>query len=132
MGGAMTSGLRPGAARLFRPLLVVLVVGLLLVPGSAALSAAPGAGRDTPLTTVTVATLPLEPAALAFYAKDKGFFAKEGIDAKLLVVSDPAQLVAALLSGDAQFSGLNVGGAAVLKSRNAPVRMVASGATYRR
>ena len=41
-------------------------------------------------TTVTIATLPLEPAALAFYARHRGFFAQQGIDAKLLVLSDPA------------------------------------------
>jgi NitT/TauT family transport system substrate-binding protein len=126
----MTTGFDPGGIRLRRALLVVSVLGLLLVPGGAGRSVAPGAGRESP-PTVTVATLPLEPAALAFYAKDKGFFAKAGIDARILVVSDPAQLVAALLSGDAQFSGLNIGGAAILKSRNAPIRMVASGAMYR-
>ena len=126
----MTTGVDPGGIRLRRALFVVSVLGLLLVPGGAGRSVAPGAGREGP-PTVTVATLPLEPAALAFYAKDKGYFAKAGIDAKVLVVSDPAQLVAALLSGEAQFSGLNIGGAAILKSRNAPIRMVASGAMYR-
>ena len=40
--------------------------------------------------------------------------------------SDTAQLASALLSGEAQFSGLNVGGAALLKSRDAPVRVVAA------
>ncbi len=110
----------------------------LLVAAAVALCAlAPGAAngahvaRSAEPTTVTIATLPLEPAALAFYARHRGFFAQQGIDAKLLVLSDPTQLVAALLSGDAQFSGLNVGGAASLKSRSAPVRVVAAGALYR-
>ena len=88
-------------------------------------------GQSTQPTTVTIATLPLEPAGLAFYAEHRGFFERQGIDAKLLVLSDPSQLVAALLSGQAQFTGLNVGGAAILKSRGAPVRLVAAGALYR-
>ena len=103
---------------------------LLLASGGASASSASPAGRST--TTVTIATLPLEPAALAFDAKDEGFFAEQGIDAKLLVLPDPTELVPALLSGQAQFSGLNVGGAAILKSRQAPVEVVAAGAMYRR
>ncbi len=120
-----TEGIAGRGAQL-RVALVCSFLFLLLVPGAA------GGAATAPATTVTIATLPLEPAALAFYAKQRGFFAKQGIEAKLLVVSDPPQLVAALLSGDAQFSGLNVGGAAVLKSRDAPVRLVAAGAMYRR
>lgn len=91
--------------------------------------AAPGA--SPPLTTVEVAILPLEPTALAIYAKHRGFFQKQGIDAKINVLADPAQVVAAVLSGDVQFSSLSIGGLATLKSRGAPVRLVAAGALYR-
>lgn len=91
--------------------------------------AAPGA--SPPLTTVEVAILPLEPTALAMYAKHRGFFQKQGIDAKINVLADPAQVVAAVLSGDVQFSSLSIGGLATLKSRGAPVRLVAAGALYR-
>jgi NitT/TauT family transport system substrate-binding protein len=113
-------------------LVVILLVVILLMPGGAGGAATPPARQSAPLTTVTIATLPLEPAALAFYAHHRGFFRQQGIDAKLLVVAEPSQLVAALLSGDAQFSGLNVGGAATLKARDVPVRVVAAGAMYRR
>lgn len=118
-----------GAARR----LLMAVAGFTVVLSALAPGGASGAhvARSAEPTTVTIATLPLEPAALAFYARHRGFFAQQGIDAKLLVLSDPTQLVAALLSGDAQFSGLNVGGAASLKSRSAPVRVVAAGALYR-
>ncbi|HEX5798980.1 MAG TPA: ABC transporter substrate-binding protein [Gaiellaceae bacterium] len=114
--------------RLPRRLLLVAALVLVVVPAGV------GGSTATPaqLTTVTIATLPLEPASLAFYAKHRGFFTKQGLEAKLLVVSEPQQLVAALLSGDVQFSGFNVGGAAILKSRDAPVRLVAAGAMYRR
>jgi NitT/TauT family transport system substrate-binding protein len=105
---------------------------LLVLPLSAGGSAAAPTSGGAALETVTIATLALEPASLAFYAKHRGLFAKQGLDARLLVLSDPTQLVPALLSNDAQFIGFNVGGAAILKSRNVPVRLVAAGAMYRR
>lgn len=109
--------------------LVSMVLVVLLVPGGAT-GTAPAGG--TPLTKVTVATLALEPAALAFYAHHRGYFREQSIDARILVLTDPLQLGAAVLSGDAQFSGFNVGGAATMKSRSLPVRVVAAGAVYRR
>ena len=39
-------------------------------------------------------------------------------------------VVASLISGDAQFVGVSAGTAALLKSRDAPVKVVAAGATY--
>lgn len=109
--------------------LVSTLLLVLLVPGGATGTQPTG---GTPLTKVTVATLALEPAALAFYAQHRGFFRQQGIDARILVLTDPLQLGAAVLSGDAQVSGFNVGGAATMKSRNLPVRVVAAGAVYRR
>jgi NitT/TauT family transport system substrate-binding protein len=104
---------------------------VLVVPAGAGGTATATAGRSLPLTTVTVAVLPLEPAALALYAKHRGFFERQGIDARITVLLDPAQIVAAVLSGDAQFSAFTTGGLAILKSRGAPVRLVAAGALYR-
>jgi NitT/TauT family transport system substrate-binding protein len=119
-----------GTARRVVRLLLASMLVVALVPGGAAGSAYAPARHGAQPTTVTIATLPLEPAALAFYAQQRGYFRQQGIEAKLLTLSDPSQLVAAVLSGEAQFSGLNVGGAALLKSRNAPVRLVAAGALY--
>ena len=118
-----------GRRGLLRAALVCSLLALPLVSGGAGGAAGPA---SAPLTTVTIATLPLEPASLAFYAHHRGFFRQQGIDARLLVLSDPTQLVPALLSGDAQFAGFNVGGAAIVKSRDFPVRLVAAGAMYRR
>ena len=123
----MTGGAR---ARLVTSLAAWILLVLLTcgdAAGSAGVAPAGAGGR----TTVTIATLRLEPAALAFYAKAKGYFAQQGLDAKILVVNDPGALAAAVISGEAQFSGLNVGGAALLKSKEAPVRLVAAGALYR-
>ena len=82
------------------------------------------------LETVTIATAPFEPTALAFYANARGLFRKHGIDAKLVVTADPGAGVAAVLAGDAQFTTTHAGGPALLRSRGAPVRLVAAGALY--
>jgi NitT/TauT family transport system substrate-binding protein len=98
---------------------------------SAASDAVPAAGSAR-ATSITIAVLPVEPTAQAFYAKQRGFFLKQGIDAKITVLADAPQVVATVLSGGAQFSSLSIGGLAILKSRGAPVRVVAAGAMYRR
>jgi len=111
-------------------LLSTLCLVLVLVPTSAGVSATQAAGTSE-LTSVNIVLLPVEPTAQALYAKHMGFFRRHGIDAKITVLSDASQIVAALLSGDAQFSALNTGGLATLKSRGAPVKVVAAGALYR-
>jgi NitT/TauT family transport system substrate-binding protein len=91
-----------------------------------------GGGSDDPAgpTRVNITALPIEPTALAFYAKEQGFFSREGIDARITPINDPQQASAAVLSGTAAFSSFSVGTLAVLKSRDAPVRLVAAGALY--
>jgi NitT/TauT family transport system substrate-binding protein len=100
--------------------------------GVALVVAACGDGSADPVgpTRVNITALPIEPTALAFYAQEKGFFNREGIDATITVINDPQQAPAAVLSGTATFSSFSVGGLAVLKSRDAPVRLVAAGALY--
>lgn len=113
---ASTSRLKLSAAAV-----VCSALSLVLAPG--------GAGGA--LTPVTITALPLEPAGLVFYAKAEGFFARQGLDAKIQILTDPTQVSVALLSGGAQFASAAVSTATVLKSRNAPVRVVAAGALYR-
>ena len=95
-------------------------------------SAAGGAASETTvaLETVTIATPPFEPTALAFYANARGLFRKHGIEAKLVVTADPNAGVAAMLAGDAKFAAIHAGGPALLRSKGVPVRLVAAGATY--
>lgn len=97
-------------------------VALMVVPVA-------GAG-DAELTRVKVAFLPAEPAVLVAYAKDRGMLSKQGIDAEMVPRNDPQVILPALLSGEVQFSGSHVGAAAALKSRGAPIKVVASGALY--
>jgi NitT/TauT family transport system substrate-binding protein len=81
-------------------------------------------------TRVNITALAIEPTALASYAKERGFFRREGIDARIIPINNPQQAPAAVLSGTAAFSSYSVANLAVLKSRGAPVRLVAAGALY--
>lgn len=104
----------------------------LLVPTTASGSATPTAGAAAAPTVVNVTALPVEPTALAFYAKDRGFFRRQGIDARITVISDPMQAQAGVVSGTAQFSSFATALLAVNKSRGFPLRLVAAGALYKR
>jgi NitT/TauT family transport system substrate-binding protein len=108
------------------PLLLCAALVVLLLPAGA--TPAPAGGSD--LTEVRIVVLPIEATAQAFYAKHRGFFLKQGIDARITVLAEPTQLAAAVLSGEAQFSAVSVGALAILKSRGAPVRVVASGSLW--
>ena len=105
-------------------------LALLALLAVAAVAATPAAGRPAELTKIKVAFLPAEPAVLVTYAKHRGMFRKQGIDAEMVPRTDPPVILAALLSGDVQFSGTHAGAAALLKSRGAPIKVVAAGALY--
>jgi NitT/TauT family transport system substrate-binding protein len=102
------------------------LLAVALAPGGASSATA---GQ---LETVTIATPPFEPTALAFYANARGLFRKHGIDAKFAVTADPNAGVASMLAGDAQFASIHAGGPALLRSRGALVKLVAAGALYQR
>nr|MBA2643679.1 ABC transporter substrate-binding protein [Actinomycetota bacterium] len=108
--------------------ILCVLVALLVVPmGSPATSAA----RDgLQLRKAKIAIIAVDAAAQVMIAKHRGFFAKHGIDAELMVVGDGTLTVPAVLSGEAQFAGIPVAGLAQLRSRNAPVKAVAGGALY--
>jgi NitT/TauT family transport system substrate-binding protein len=107
---------------------ICVVLAVLLSAGAASATSAEGSGAQT---SVPIAFLPVEPVMQAAYAEAKGFFARQGIDAELKVVSDPSLIPAAVLSGEVRFAAFNIGGLANLKARNIPVKLIASGALYR-
>ena len=102
--------------------------------GAVVVAAAAGASSSftgqTPLTKITVAIISADATGQAMYAKERGFFRRQGIDAEILIVADGTQTVPAVLSGQAQFAALPSAGLAILKSNNAPVKAVAGGAVY--
>ena len=103
-----------------------LIAGLCAVACFAPLAAA----GDAQLTKIKASFLPAEPAVLVAYAKHRGMFTKQGINAEMVPGNDPAVNTAALLSGNVQFGGAHAGAAALLKSRGAPIKVVAAGALY--
>jgi NitT/TauT family transport system substrate-binding protein len=105
------------------------VVALAVLMAAIVLAGAASA-RTVQLTPIKIAVLPVEPVGQAIYAKHRAMFRKQGIDATIVVLNDPSQIVAALLSGEVQFMATHAGAAASLKSRGAPVRVVAAGAMY--
>jgi len=103
-----------------------LVVAVCLV----ALLAPVAGAAEHELTPIKVAFLPAEPAVLVTYAKHRGMLRAQGIDAEMVPRNDPQVILAALLSGEVQFAGTHAGAAAALKSRGAPIKVVAAGALY--
>lgn len=106
------------------------LLGALLVVSTAG-SATANTQRGAQLDKVTIAIIAVDATGQLMYAKDRGFFRKHGIDAEIKIVADGTQTVPALLSGQAQFTGVPTAGLAQLKSNNAPVKLVAAGALYR-
>jgi NitT/TauT family transport system substrate-binding protein len=104
------------------------LVALVVATSAAAAPASPG--QTPPLTKVKVAIIAVEAAAQVMYARDRGFFRKEGLDVEIVIVADGTLTVPAVLSGQVQFAGVPVAALAILKSNNAPVKAVAAGAVY--
>jgi NitT/TauT family transport system substrate-binding protein len=123
-------GVAPTRQRLPTVLCAPLVVLFVCVATSSA-STTPAAKRAGSLTPINIVTPPIVGAAHVFYAKDRGFFRRQGLDAKITILLDPTQLLPAVLSGDAAFASASMGGLAIAKSRDVPVRLVASGLLYR-
>jgi NitT/TauT family transport system substrate-binding protein len=109
---------------------VGIVAAIVAVPASRAAVAGPTA--EAQRTTVDIAQVPLEPTALGIYAHERGFFRRQGVEARIRRLADPPQVVAALLSGDVQFATVSAAALATLKVRGAPVKLVAAQNLYRR
>jgi NitT/TauT family transport system substrate-binding protein len=110
---------------------LVAIFALVFAAAALAGASATAANKGAALTSVNIALFPFDATSLPFYAKEKGFFRQEGLDAKITTIGDPAQGAAAILSGSAQFASASIGGLAILKSRHAPLRLAAAGALYR-
>ena len=105
--------------------LICLLVTLLVVPLASSATA-----DALELRKIKVAIIAVDATGQAMYAKHRGFFEEQGIDAELTVVGDGTLTVAAVLAGEAQFAGIPVAALGILKSRNAPVKAVAGGSVY--
>jgi NitT/TauT family transport system substrate-binding protein len=85
---------------------------------------------DQQLTKVKIAIISADATGQVMYAKHRGFFRRQGLDAEINIVADGSQTVPAVLSGQAQFAAIPVPGLAALKANGGPVRAIAGGAVY--
>jgi NitT/TauT family transport system substrate-binding protein len=105
-----------------------LLAALLAISTGGSATAATEDGQQ--LTKVTIAIIAADATGQVMYAKHRGFFRRQGIDAEIKVLADGSQTVPAVLSGQAHFAGIPVPGLAALKSNGGPVRAIAGGALY--
>jgi len=90
--------------------------------------AAPGA-TQTP-AKLHVAVIPLENSAQAFYAKEMGFFAKEGLDVDMTSIQSGSAVAAAVAGGAADVGFSSLVPLAIAHTKNVPFVLVAAGAMW--
>ena len=88
-----------------------LVAALLALRSSGGSATAATEGGQQ-LRKVKVAIIALDATGQVMYAKHRGFFERQGLDVEIKIVGDGTQTVPALLSGQAQFTGIPVPGLA--------------------
>lgn len=71
-----------------------------------------------------------EAAGTILYANDLGLFQKAGLDLKLSILTNPAPLIAAVVSGSIAIAGIPLSQAALARTKGLPVVMIAPGALY--
>jgi NitT/TauT family transport system substrate-binding protein len=107
---------------------ICVLAALLAVSTGGSATAATEDGQQ--LTKVKIAIIAADATGQVMYAKHRGFFRRQGIDAEITIVADGSQTVPAVLSGQAQFAAIPVPGLAALKANGGPVKAVAGGAVY--
>jgi NitT/TauT family transport system substrate-binding protein len=108
-----------------RRILAAAIAAVLLLTGAACtddkkVEAAPG-------TKVSVGVIPIIDVAPIYLGKQKGFFAKRGIDLTLTPEQGGAPIVEGVLGGKYQFGFSNVTSLMAAQSAGAPLKAVASG-----
>ncbi len=82
------------------------------------------------LETVRFGAVPVEEAALAYYAFEKGYFKAAGIDAQLQILPNGGSVTQAILGGALDVGVTNSGSMSSAHARGVPLYLVACGATY--
>ena len=98
----------------------LVILGMLAVPASAP------AGAQA-VTTLHLALIPIEPAAVAYYAKENGFFAKAGLDVEIDQNPSTPALAAAILAGTYDIAYGTVPTLATAHSKGLPFVLIAPG-----
>lgn len=109
--------------------LLTAIILLTVVAATACISQAPPAATVLPtqdLTTVRVAYIPIISNGPLFIAKEEGYFARQGIDARFEKFQSGTAAIPALINGDVAVAGGGISAALINSiSKGAHVRIVA-------
>jgi NitT/TauT family transport system substrate-binding protein len=98
---------------------------------AAAAAAVPAAAAAQTTARVRIGTAPVESYALAYYAKDQGFFARNGVEAEIVAVPGASGgITAALVGGAIEVGCVSVGPTSNAHLRGIPIRLIAPGGIY--
>jgi NitT/TauT family transport system substrate-binding protein len=101
-----------------------------MLAATAAAFAAPAFAGAQTLEPVRFGAVPVEEAALAFYAKEKGFFKAAGLDVDLQILANGGAVSAALGGSALDVGVTNSGSMSLAHARGVPIELVACGALY--
>jgi ABC-type nitrate/sulfonate/bicarbonate transport system substrate-binding protein len=90
-------------------------------------------GAPVPAQTgeqIVVATPPNDSSGEAFYAADMGFFAKAGLNVKIMPMNNAGAVAPAVVSGAVTIGGLTVPSIAIAHEKGVPITIVAPGSIY--
>jgi NitT/TauT family transport system substrate-binding protein len=90
-------------------------------------SDSPSAPADEGSTKVTVGVIPIVDVAPIYLGKEKGFFARRGIDLTMESGQGGAAIVPGVLSGQFQFGFSNVTSLMLAQTQKVPIKVVANG-----
>ena len=88
-----------------------------------------GAGAQS-LTTIRIISVPIDVAAEPYYAVEMGFFKKAGIDAQISSLANGPAIIAALVSGSAEFGTGGTVSIATAHEKGIPLLVVAPAGFY--
>jgi len=79
---------------------------------------------------LVVATPPIDSSGEVFYALEMGFFAKQGLDVKIVPMNNAGAIAPAVISGAVDIGGLTVPAVALAREKAVPLTIVAPGSVY--
>jgi NitT/TauT family transport system substrate-binding protein len=91
-------------------------------------TALPALGQST--ETVRFGIVPVEEAALAYYAQEKGFFKAQGLTVELTFLPNGGSVTSAILGGALDVGVTNSGSMSAAYLKGLPLQMLACGAVY--
>jgi NitT/TauT family transport system substrate-binding protein len=79
---------------------------------------------------IILATAPNDSSGEAFYAADMGFFAKAGLNVKVVPMNNAGAVAPAVISGSVTIGGLTVPSVAIAREKGVPITIIAPASIY--